>query len=91
MSYRIYTSKKFDKALKKCVKRGMNMSKLQKAVDLLRDTGSLPPEYRPHKLSGDYADCWECHVQADWLLIWKQDDERLVLLMLDTGTHSDLF
>lgn len=91
MKYQLDYSKRFVKALKKCQKRGLDVERLRKVISMLENTGSLPPEYRPHKLSGDYADCWECHVQADWLLIWKQDDERLVLLMLDTGTHSDLF
>lgn len=91
MSYQIFTSKKFDKSLKKCIKRGANISKLQIVVDTLRDSGTLPPEYRAHKLSGNYAGCWECHIQSDWLLIWKQDDEKLTLLFVDTGSHSDLF
>lgn len=91
MSYQIFTSKKFDKSLKKCIKRGANISKLQIVVDILRDSGTLPPEYRTHKLSGNYAGCWECHIQSDWLLIWKQDDEKLTLLFVDTGSHSDLF
>lgn len=60
-------------------------------VDLLTENGSLPPKYRPHKLSGNYSGCWECHIQNDWLLIWEQNDTTLTLLFIDTGTHSDLF
>ena len=51
----------------------------------------LPMEYKPHKLTGNYAGMWECHVKLDWLLLWQQDDKELVLLFLDTRTHSDLF
>ncbi len=58
---------------------------------MLENEGSLPAKYRPHKLSGDYEGCWECHVESDWLLIWEQDDTKLTLLMLDTGSHSDLY
>lgn len=91
MGYSIYTTKRFDKSLKKCVKRGLDISKLQVVFEHLRSAGSLPPQYRPHKLSGNYEGCWECHIQPDWLLIWEQNDTELVLLLIDTGTHSDLF
>jgi len=47
--------------------------------------------YRPHKLSGEYDNCWECHIKSDWLLIWEQNDTELTLLFTGTGTHSDLF
>ena len=64
---------------------------LQEAIDLLQETGKLPVKYKPHTLTGSYKGCWECHIKPDWLLIWKQNDNELVLLFLDTGTHSDLF
>lgn len=91
MSYKIETTKKFEKALNKCIKRGLNMELFTNVVDLLTENGSLPPKYRPHKLSGNYSECWECHIQNDWLLIWEQNDTTLTLLFIDTGTHSDLF
>ena len=91
MSYKIETTKKFEKALNKCIKRGLNMELFTNVVDLLTENGSLPPKYRPHKLSGNYSGCWECHIQNDWLLIWEQNDTTLTLLFIDTGTHSDLF
>ena len=67
------------------------MSLLSEAVSILAEKGKLPPEYNPHKLFGNYAGCWECHIKPDWLMIWKQDDNKLTLLFLNTGTHSDLF
>lgn len=91
MKYSLRYSGKFDKSLKKCYKRGLNIEKLRQVISMLEETGTVPPQYKPHKLSGDYAGCWECHVQPDWLLIWEQNDTELVLLMIDTGTHSDLF
>ena len=42
-------------------------------------------------LTGNYAGIWECHIEPDWLLLWKQDNDELILLLLDTGTHSDIF
>jgi len=64
---------------------------LENAIQLLADTGKLPPEYKPHKLSGKYVGCWECHIKPNWLLIWQQNNDVLILLFLNTGTHSDLF
>lgn len=64
---------------------------LEETIQLLSETGKLPPEYKPHKLSGKHTGCWECHIKPDWLLIWQQNDTVLTLLFLNTGTHSDLF
>lgn len=91
MSYSIETTNRFDKALKKCIKRGLNMSKFKECVSLLSSKGSLPPQYRPYKLSGRFAGAWECHIEPDWLLVWEQNDNELTLLMIETGTHSDIF
>lgn len=91
MKYRIIPSKRFQKDLKRCEKRGYNMELLKIVIGLLADSGELPATYRPHKLSGDYSGCWECHIKSDWLLIWEQDDMQLTLLFTGTGTHSDLF
>jgi mRNA interferase YafQ len=89
--YQLKTTNKFDKSLKRCKKRGYDLGLLQEAIDLLQETGKLPVKYKPHTLTGSYKGCWECHIKPDWLLIWKQNDNELVLLFLDTGTHSDLF
>ena len=86
----IYTGQ-FKRSFKKCIKRGLNVKTFTDALDILQEKGSLPPEYRPHKLTGQYSGCWECHLEPDWLLIWRQDDFVLELILVDTGTHSDLF
>ncbi len=68
------------------------MNKIAELVDILRVRGVLPRKYKPHKLSGYKGGMtWECHIEPDWLLIWEQNDTHLTLLMLETGTHSDLF
>ena len=67
------------------------MDKLKKVISLLESTGMLPAQYRPHKLSGQYTGKWECHIQPDWLLVWEQNDNELILLMIATDTHSDIF
>jgi mRNA interferase YafQ len=89
--YTITTTNKFDKSLKLCKKRNYDLSLLQVVIDILQKEGKLPQKYKSHKLSGNYQDCWECHIKPDWLLVWKQNDTELILLLLDTGTHSDLF
>ena len=60
-------------------------------IGILQETGSLPMQYHPHKLSGKFEGLWDCHIKSDWLLIWQQNDTELVLIMTDTGTHTDLF
>ena len=89
--YKIYTTNRFEKDLKLCKKRNYDLNLLKKVIDLLQIDGKLPEKYKSHKLSGNYADCWECHIKSDWLLVWKQNDEELTLLFTNTGTHSDLF
>ena len=89
--YSIVYTNQFKKSLKRCVKRGLDVHTLQTAVSLLQSTGSLPPSYKPHKLSGQFIGCWECHLEPDWLMVWRQNDDILELVFVDTGTHSDLF
>jgi mRNA interferase YafQ len=81
----------FLKQAKICKKRGYNMALLEETIQILSETGKLPAKYKPHKLTGNFAGCWECHIKSDWLLVWKQNDLKLVLLLTNTGTHSDIF
>ncbi len=92
--YTLDVANQFKKDFRRCMKRGLPIGKIQEAMRLLEATGSLPAEYRPHRLKGDYAGKWECHINgpfSDWLMVWEQNDTRLTLLMLRTGTHSDIF
>ncbi len=89
--YKIEYTRGFIKQAALCVKRGCKMELLDKVVKLLENGEALPKKHRQHKLSGDWDGYWECHIQGDWLLIWKQDDDKLILVMTSTGTHSDLF
>lgn len=89
--FRIEYSREFRKSLKRCQKRGLDLELIRTVITILAKEGELPSEYKPHKLSGKYAGVWECHIKPDWLLLWKQDNENLILLFLNTGTHSDLF
>jgi len=89
--YSIDYTNRFKKDLKRCQKRGLDLQLILDAIALLKTTGTLPMEYRPHKLSGKLQGVWECHIEPDWLMTWEQNDMELTLLFLQTGTHSDLF
>ena len=89
--YEIEYTNSFKRSFKKCLKRGLESHVFETALRILVEKGSLPQNYKPHKLSGKYRGLWECHLQPDWLLIWFQDDDKLILQLIDTGTHSDLF
>ena len=77
--------------LKRCKRRGLPMDELWTVVGKLLNGETLEEKYRAHILTGDRRGQWECHILPNWLLIWEQHDTELVLIMLNTGTHSDLF
>ena len=70
---------RFDKDLEKLKKRGKNMKKLSDIVDLLVTEKPLPAKNRNHKLLGEFKDCWECHIEPDWLLIYKKTPTSIIL------------
>ncbi len=82
-------SSAFKRDFKACVKRGYKMPLLQVAVDILRIPDVLPANNKDHQLIGNYSGYRECHIEPDWLLIYKQTDNELQLYRM--GTHSDLF
>jgi mRNA interferase YafQ len=79
----------FKRDVKLAEKRGKDMSKLRTLVLLLAEGAPLPPRYRDHALSGDWKHFRDCHIEPDWLLIYKIDGNDLYLTR--TGTHADLF
>lgn len=81
----------FKKDFKRIVKRGYNIKLLEEVIDILANGEVLPEKYKDHNLMGDYADCRECHITPDWLLIYKINDNELILYLTRTGIHSDLF
>ena len=58
---------------------------------MLKEDGALPDAYKPHMLQEEYAGFMEAHIEDDWLIVWKQNDKQLTILMTGTGTHKDLF
>ncbi|MBR4547831.1 MAG: type II toxin-antitoxin system YafQ family toxin [Paludibacteraceae bacterium] len=89
--YSVGTTAQFEKSVKICKMRGKRIQDLWDVVAILVEEGCLPEAYSPHMLSGVYAGLWECHIEEDWLLVWRQNDKQLTLLLTDTGTHEDLF
>lgn len=81
----------FKKDFKRIVKRGYDIRLLEYVIETLASEKSLPERYRDHSLIGDYADCRECHITPDWLLVYKIDNDELILYLMRTGSHSDLF
>lgn len=80
---------RFEKDLKLATKRKRDLDKLNAIVTALRCEEKLPVKNRNHKLQGSYKNYWECHVEPDWLLIYKKTKTHILLAR--TGTHSDLF
>jgi len=91
--YKVDTSVKFKRNRRLLSKRGYDISLLDQTVKLLASGDPLPPKYRDHALKGNYKDYRECHVDGmgDWLLIYKKFNDTLLLILTETGTHSDLF
>ena len=81
----------FRKDYKKAKKRRLPLEKLKEVVDLLAMGQPLPERNRDHALTGDWVGHRECHIQPDWLLIYRIEEDVLVLTMTRTGTHSELF
>jgi len=91
MKYIIKPSSRFKRDLKTVIKRGYNHNLILKIIDILAAGEPLEIKYKDHALTGDYVGHRECHIQPDWLLIYRYDDDVLVLTLTRTGTHSDLF
>jgi len=86
---KVSQTKQFSRDVKRMRKRGKDLEKLQEIVNLLAEGTSLPPNYRDHPLIGPWQPSHDCHIEADWILIYTVDKESLRLER--TGTHSDLF
>ena len=91
MKLEIIASNRFRKDLKLARKRGLKLEKLDAVVETLANQLPLDTRYRDHALTGNHGDFRECHIEPDWLLIYRQDEGVLELFLFRTGSHSDLF
>lgn len=83
------TGSQFRRDVKLAQKRGKDMAKLREIIGLLLEGGPLPERCRDHSLSGEWKHFRDCHIEPDWLLLYKLDGDDVHLVR--TGTHSDLF
>lgn len=83
----------FKKDYKQAIKRGCDMKQLEEVIAMLAEEKTLPPKYKDHSLrdSKEYKNVRECHIEPDWLLIYKIYKDTLILQLMRTGSHSDLF
>jgi mRNA interferase YafQ len=82
-------SRQFEKDLKRCLRRGKNPEKFKILARTLLSGKAPDPIHRDHKLVGNYTGRRDCHIESDWVLIYKIDGKQLVFERM--GTHSDLF
>lgn len=91
MMLEIRRSTQFKKDLKKIIKQRKNLDLLEDIVQKLQYSNPLDPKHRDHVLVGNWNSYRECHINPDWLLIYKVDEELQLLRLMRTGSHSDLF
>lgn len=89
--YTVKPTTQFKKDYKLAIKRHMKMELLDQIIELLAMGEPLPEQNHDHALSGDWVGHRECHILPDWLLIYRIENDMLVLTLTRTGTHSDLF
>ncbi|MDO4284040.1 MAG: type II toxin-antitoxin system YafQ family toxin [Eubacteriales bacterium] len=87
----IVPSNQFKRDLKLAKKRGYQLERLTAVVNMLAAQKPLAPKYRDHMLTGNYLGFRECHIEPDWLLIYRIDGDVLALFLFRTGTHANLF
>jgi len=86
---RLVRTNQFKRDYKRARKRSHDITKLANVIDQLVNGESLIAKHRDHALLGEYSDCRECHIEVDWLLMYKRTRDELILIR--TGTHADLF
>ena len=92
MKYRVFKAKRFRKSLKRMLRRGKDINKINDVILKLANGETLDPKYKDHALSGDLEGLRDCHIENDWVLLYFYTTSgELVLALSDTGTHSDLF
>lgn len=93
MTYIIKKTSQFKQDFKLCLKRGLDINEFTQVLTLLQKGSILPEKYKDHPLqpSKDFKNCRELHIEPDRLLVYKYSDDNLILYLIRTGTHSDLF
>lgn len=91
--YHVQYTSRFKKEFKKILKQGKDEKLFLEVLSVIANGEELDEKYRNHKLTNDktFKECYECHIQPDWLLIYKVQNDELILLLFATGSHSELF
>ena len=87
--FELQVTNQFKKSIDLSYARNFNLQLLLEVIELLVQDKPLPVKNYAHPLKGQYVGVWECHIKPDWLLMWQEDRGKLVLLLLNTATHSD--
>lgn len=88
--YKATFSAMYKRDLKRIGKRNLDKNKLNTVINLLECDEPLPEKNRDHALTGNWKGYRECHIEPDWLLVYRKEEERLILVLMRTGSHSDL-
>ena len=90
--YEVIYSNNFKKDLKNVIKQGKDLNKLNKIVDVLANGEELDLKHKDHKLADDkyFKNCRELHIEPNWLLVYQIIDDELILLLVRTGSHSEV-
>lgn len=88
--FQIRRTSAFKKDVKRLIKQGRDLSKLATIVDAIADGKQLEERHRDHELVGNRRGFRDCHIESDWVLIYKLDKDVLVLTLTRTGTHAEL-
>ena len=90
---KITLTTQFKKDYKRIVRRGYDANRLEIVMAILASNRKLPEKYRDHRLtnSRDFKDARECHILPDWLLVYRIHDDTLILELMRTGSHADIF
>ena len=89
--FEIQITNKFKKSLDVSYRRNLDLELLKDVIHTLAKGEKLDAKYCAHTLEGYSTVVWECHIKPDWLLLWQFMEDELILILLNTGTHSDLF
>ena len=91
MLYKIVYTKKFEKDIKNLKKQNKDLTELFDVVNIIAKGKTLDKKYRDHKLAGNFNDYRECHIENDFLLVYKIEKDKLILILYRAGTHSEIF
>ncbi|MBR6229816.1 MAG: type II toxin-antitoxin system YafQ family toxin [Eubacterium sp.] len=89
--YDIVWTSQFKKDYKHAMKQHLDIAQLDTVIEKLASGGKLDAKYKDHPLKGNYKGYRECHIQPDWVLVYKIFKDKLILTLVSTGSHSNLF